>query len=217
MDFFRSQRLDEGLRRLGRERALLLRREVEDERAVFGDEPVEQVEAGETAGKIRQFTARDEDQLAAGPLEGLQGFDGWPVDRAVMGQGAVVIGGETDNVHWDSPTLNAAAAAAVPAREPMEPRMDNLVLVPRIPIAVVMLPHIAGPLSREPLAFVEVVPTPVERRLGLRRMTGQGAVPRRILRQGSGGREGDGGAEADQSEGLEHGTFLQWDKSWVRT
>src|SRR5277367_5609801 len=72
----------------------------------------------------------------------------------------------------------------------------------------------AGPGSRPVLAFVGVVPRAVEGRdrLGGYRGPGAvGAVRRRIAADGESrrGRDGEGGGEADQSDGLEHGMYLK--------
>src|SRR5277367_4333307 len=75
----------------------------------------------------------------------------------------------------------------------------------------------AGPGSRPVLAFVGVVPRAVEGRERLGGYCGPGtvgAVRRRIAADGEsrGGRDGEGGGEADQSDGLEHGMGPQ---SWI--
>ncbi len=113
------QRVDEGLGRLRRQRTGFLGGGIEEERAVLRDDAVEQVEARETALEIRQFAAGDQDQPAAGRLEGVERLEAGLVDDAVMSQRAVVIGGETDDDHWSSRRSTRRRRTAFPRQRPM--------------------------------------------------------------------------------------------------
>ena len=93
---------DETLRRFGRQGLFLLARGRVEQRAVFRDNSVEEIEAGKTAGEVRQFAAGDENQLSAGAFEVDQRPEGRIVHDAVVGDGAVVIRCEADDVHCRS-------------------------------------------------------------------------------------------------------------------
>jgi len=101
-DALRAQPLDESFGRLGRQRLFLPGRRVVEERAVFRDDAVEEIEAGKAAGEVRQLPAGDENELSAGAFEVDQRFNGRRVNDAVVGQSAVVVRCETDDVHCHS-------------------------------------------------------------------------------------------------------------------
>ena len=81
------------------EQTRLLRPWAVEKRAVFGDDPLEEVDAGEDFKELREFAAGDEEEFASGFLEFFEGFDGGVGDAAVGGEGAVVVRGQGEEVH----------------------------------------------------------------------------------------------------------------------
>ena len=70
-----------------------------EQRAVFRDDAVEDGGLGKEVEQLVELASGDEDQLASGALELLQRPQGLPVNLAVVGQGAVVVGGEGEKAH----------------------------------------------------------------------------------------------------------------------
>ncbi len=72
---------------------------VVEQAAVLGDNAIEQIDRGANALEIVQFAAGDEEDLAAGFAQALDGGPGVVGHHAVVGQGAVVIGRESQVTH----------------------------------------------------------------------------------------------------------------------
>src|SRR5690606_3483113 len=85
-------------RRLCQQTFLLCGREVQ-QRAVLGDDDIEQVEAWEQRFELRNDPTSDEHELPAGFPETLQRRDRLGVHAPVMGDGAVVVGAEREVTH----------------------------------------------------------------------------------------------------------------------
>ena len=118
--------LAQGLHQLGRglgtERRFLFRGRVEQQRSVLRNDAIEKIDPRKDARKIRQLTPRDEKKSPAGPPEGDEGVCGCVVDNSVVGKRAVVVGGQTADVHEFPAALlptnseaNAPRTVAVPA------------------------------------------------------------------------------------------------------
>ena len=91
----------EGLGRRRTQGSLLLCAGRVEQRSILGHDAVEQVEPRAGPLEIWQFPARHHHQAPAGLLQPLQGRDGRLVDDAVMGDRAIVIGGERAKVMHD--------------------------------------------------------------------------------------------------------------------
>ena len=87
-----------------RERPLLLGRGVVQERAVFRRHPVEQVEPGADRDEVGRLAPGDQQQLSARPLEPFERLDGRLIDDPVVRKGAVVVAGETNDIHGGPPS-----------------------------------------------------------------------------------------------------------------
>ncbi len=96
------QPLGELRRGSGGQRPFLLGRGLVEQRAVLGHDQVEQVQAGHAADQVVQLPSRDQDQLAAGPAQALQGCQRRCVHLAVMGDGAIVVGSQGNLMHGAS-------------------------------------------------------------------------------------------------------------------
>lgn len=72
---------------------------VVEQGAVFGDDAVEEVEAGADDVEFVEDASGDEDEGSSGLAEAFEGGQGWLVDSAMVGDGAVVVGGQGQVVH----------------------------------------------------------------------------------------------------------------------
>lgn len=86
--------LDERRWRCRPERRLLARLGTVEQRAVLGDDPIEQVEARKRVLEVGELAAGDHQQPPARPGELRQRGDHAIVDVPVAGEGAVVVAGE---------------------------------------------------------------------------------------------------------------------------
>ena len=78
--------------------------------AVFSDDAVEYIEARKGALEVGQFAPGHENRPSATGAEALDGLDGGGIDDAVVGDRAVVVGGEDEVSHVSS----VAKTAPVP-------------------------------------------------------------------------------------------------------
>ncbi len=81
------------------EDTLLARARVEQKSAVFGYHEVEQVEPRKDPLEIRQFPARNKNELSTGLAEAFEGLYRLPVNDAVVRESAIVIGSKSEESH----------------------------------------------------------------------------------------------------------------------
>ena len=74
------------------------------QRAVLGDDPIEQVNTVKIVLQVGQLAAGDQDELAAGGAQLLERGDGARRDDTVAGEGAVVVAGQDDVAHTAEPS-----------------------------------------------------------------------------------------------------------------
>jgi hypothetical protein len=91
MDLPRDEHIDEDLRRTLRQYLLFSARRPVNERAVLGDDALEQVQPREHPPQVIHFATRNEDQFAAAISQALQGANRRLIDAPVMRDGAVVV------------------------------------------------------------------------------------------------------------------------------
>jgi hypothetical protein len=128
----RDQRLDAacpqcadelGRRRGGEDAGLPARREVQD-RAVLGDDRVEELRAGEHEPQVGKPPARDEQEPAPGLARALERLDRACVDPAALREGAVVVARERA-VAQGASSAKPQAALDVARRVPPRPRVAS--------------------------------------------------------------------------------------------
>src|SRR4051794_15536012 len=83
--------------------------------AVLGNNPVEYSKLRENPAQFRHFTARDQEQAAAGFFPSLERRNGGFVHRAVPGNRAVIIRRQCCNPHESSTAAASNASSAAPS------------------------------------------------------------------------------------------------------
>ena len=98
-DALLAQGLHQLWRGLGTERRFFFRGGVKEQRSVLRDDAIEKINPGKDANKIGQLASRDEEKLPAGSPEGYERVRGCVLDNSVMRERAIVVGGQTADVH----------------------------------------------------------------------------------------------------------------------
>ena len=91
----------------GAERGFFFCRGVEEQRAVLCHHAIEKINLRKDVDKVRQLTSRDEHKLPAGSPEGHERVGSCVLDNSVVRKRAVIIGGQTADVHGPPAALAA--------------------------------------------------------------------------------------------------------------
>ena len=94
-----AQTLDEAIDRWRRQQLFLVLCGVKKQRAVLGDNQIENVDPAEGLLQFGQLSAGDEENLAPGSFHFFQGGDANVVNASVVREGAVIINRESNEQH----------------------------------------------------------------------------------------------------------------------
>src|SRR5262245_7559079 len=94
-----AQTLDEAIDRWRRQQLFLVLCRVKKQRAVLGNNQIENLDPAEGLLQVGQLSAGDEKDLAPGPLHLLQGGNASLVNASVVREGSVVIDRESNKQH----------------------------------------------------------------------------------------------------------------------